>query len=153
MSQHGKERNGLVLVAEALHEVATGLANLGNSATKQDLAETEQRINDAISKVGASNSNQTILDRIAETERKIMSAISDFAVKQDAFNDRQDAAITGLQGDVQALKDEITKLQNSPGTITPEDQATLDRIQARSETIATKLEALDALTPPTPPTT
>lgn len=84
-------------------------------------------------------------------ESRLMSAISDFKAKQDAFNDRIDAAVTGLSGDVTALKDEIIKLQNSPGTITPEDQASLDAIQARSEAIATKLEALDALTPPAPP--
>lgn len=80
-----------------------------------------------------------------------MSKISDFATAQNAFNDRVDTAITGLQGDVQALNDKITELQNSPGTVTPEDQALLDALQARGETIAAKLEALDALTPPTPP--
>lgn len=86
-----------------------------------------------------------------ETERKIMSAISDFATKQNAFNDRMDAAVTGLQGDVKTLNDKITALQNSPGTVTPEDQKLLDDIQARSSAIADKLDALDALTPPTPP--
>lgn len=80
-----------------------------------------------------------------------MSAISDFAAKQNAFNDRIDAAVTGLQSDIDALNAEILKLQNSPGTITPEDQASLDALQARGEAIAAKLEALDALTPPTPP--
>ena len=88
---------------------------------------------------------------INERLDKIMSAISDFAAKQNAFNDRQDAAVEGLTTDVNALKAEIQKLQNSPGTITPEDQASLDSLQARAEGIATKLEALDALTPPTPP--
>ncbi len=81
-----------------------------------------------------------------------MSAISDFATKQNAFNDRIDVAVTDLQGDIEALNAEILKLQNSAGQITPEDQALLDGIQTRSEGIATKLEALDALTPPTPPT-
>lgn len=95
---------------------------------------------------------QSILRRIRKMERNIMSVISDFAVKQNAFNDRVDAAVTGLQGDIQALNDKITELQNSPGTITPEDQASLDAIQTRAEGIAAKLEALDALTPPTVPT-
>lgn len=80
-----------------------------------------------------------------------MSAISDFAAKQNAFNDRIDAAVTGLQGDVDALNKTIQDLQNSAGTVTPEDQASLDALQARGEVIAAKLEALDALTPPTPP--
>lgn len=81
----------------------------------------------------------------------IMSAISDFAARQSAFNDRIDAAITGLQGDVKFLQDTIDKLQNTPGTITPEDQALLDQIDQRADAVATKLEALDALTPPAPP--
>lgn len=85
------------------------------------------------------------------TERTIMSAISDFAAKQSAFQDRVDVAVTGLQGDIQGLNDLITKLQNSPGTVTPEDQASLDAIQARSSAIADKLDALDALTPPVVP--
>jgi hypothetical protein len=89
---------------------------------------------------------------LKETEQKIMSAISDFAAKQTAFNDRVDVAITDLQGDVQTLNDTIAQLQSSPGAITPEDQALLDGLQTRAESITTKLEALDALTPPKPPT-
>jgi len=81
-----------------------------------------------------------------------MSAISEFAAKQNEFNDRVDAAVTGLTGDIQTLNDKITELQNSSGGITPEDQILLDDIEARSAVIATKLEALDALTPPKPPT-
>jgi len=89
------------------------------------------------------------LDRV---EHKIMSAISDFAAKQNAFNDRIDKAVDDLVGDVKTLNDLITQLQTSSGQITPEDQATLDQLQARASAIADKLEALDAQTPPTPPT-
>lgn len=81
-----------------------------------------------------------------------MSKISEFADKQNAFNDRVDAAVTGLVADVQSLNDKITELQNTQGGITPEDQALLDAIEERSAAIATKLEALDALTPPAVPT-
>lgn len=80
-----------------------------------------------------------------------MSSISDFAAKQNAFNDRMDTAIADLAGDVKSLNDTIAKLQASPGTSTPEDQASLDALQARGAAITTKLEALDALTPPVPP--
>lgn len=80
-----------------------------------------------------------------------MSAISDFATKQNEFNTRIDNAIAGLQGDITTLNDLITKLQNSPGSITPEDQASLDALQTRAQAVADKLDALDALTPPTPP--
>ncbi len=90
------------------------------------------------------------LERIGDA---IMSAISDFAAKQNAHNDRVDTALTGIQGDVKFLQDTIDKLQNSPGSITPEDQALLDALDARADVTASKLEALDALNPPVPPTT
>lgn len=88
-----------------------------------------------------------------ETQCKIMSAISDFAAQVDAFNDKVDKAIDGLQADVNDLKQQIAVLQNSSGAITPEDQATLDRIQQRAAAVADKLSALDAQTEqaPTPP--
>lgn len=82
---------------------------------------------------------------------KIMSAISEFAARQTAFNDRLDTAVAGVTEDVAALNAKIEELQNTPGAITPEDQALLDEIEARSDAITTKLEALDAMTPPAPP--
>jgi len=88
---------------------------------------------------------------LEEMEKRLMSKISEFAAKQKEYNDRIDTAVSGLTGDIQVLNDRITELQNSTGAITPEDQALLDDLQARGATIATKLEALDALTPPTLP--
>ncbi len=96
------------------------------------------------------------------------SAISDFAAKQKAFNDRQGTAIdglvtsvTGIQGDIQTLNDKITELQNSSGTVTPEDQALLDDLETQGAAISDKLDAaaaalkaLDEANPPVvPPTT
>ena len=80
-----------------------------------------------------------------------MSAISDFAAKQLAFNDRMNNAIAGLVGDVQMLNDAIAALQASAGAITPEDQALLNELEVAGDIMAAKLEALDNLTPPTPP--
>lgn len=91
------------------------------------------------------------LSRILHKLEAIMSKISDFAAAMNAFTDRQDAAVSGLQADVQFLKDEIAALQNSAGQITPEDQALLDAIQARASGVADKLDALDAMTPPVVP--
>jgi hypothetical protein len=91
--------------------------------------------------------------RNEERFQQIMSAISEFAARQQAFNDRQGVAIDGLVADVHSQRDLIIALQNSTGGITPEDQALLDQIDARSATITAKMEALDAETPPTPPTT
>jgi outer membrane murein-binding lipoprotein Lpp len=89
---------------------------------------------------------------IDHLRRDLMSAISDFAAKQAAHNAAIDTAITGLSGDVQALKSLVEQLQNSAGQVTPEDQALLDQIESQTGAIADRLTALDAETPPTPPT-
>lgn len=120
-------------------------------ALNQTLIGLGHAIRELAAEVKHLNENRLILHRIEQAERNIMSAISEFAAKQNAFNDRVDKAVTGLTEDVQALNDKITELQNTPGVITPEDQALLDAIQARSEGIAAKLEALDSMTPPKPP--
>jgi len=94
---------------------------------------------------------KTLIHEIEKLEEKIMSKISEFAAKVNAHNDKMDTAIGGLTDDVQDLKDLVQQLQNTQGEITAEDQALLDAIETRSGTIAAKLEALDALTPPPPP--
>ena len=81
-----------------------------------------------------------------------MSRISEFEDNIKVYQDRQDAAISDLQGDVDNLTKQVAALQTSPGAITPEDQALLDGITARVKGVSDKLDALDALTPPvTPP--
>lgn len=114
----------LAQLVHALHTLAEALRSEHQPATKHDLKEMEHRI---------------------------MSAISDFAARVAAFNDRIDTAITDLQGDVKNLEDQIAALQASAGQITPEDQALLDAIESRASTVADKLDALDALTPPVAP--
>ncbi len=83
----------------------------------------------------------------------VMSAISDFSTKVNAAFDTLGTAVDGLTTDVQTLNDTIKKLQDSAGTVTPEDQALLDEIQTRAQGVADKAKALDDLTaaPPTPP--
>lgn len=80
-----------------------------------------------------------------------MTAISEYAAKQDAHNAAVDTALTGIAADIQKLNDEIATLQNSGGTISPEDQATLDRLEAKGADVQAKVEQLDALTPPAVP--
>jgi methyl-accepting chemotaxis protein len=94
---------------------------------------------------------KAMLASLLHTGERTMSAISDFAAAQKSFNDRIDSAVSGLSDDISQLNAKIEELQTSPGTITPEDQALLNELQQRGEAIATKLEALDAMTPPTPP--
>lgn len=100
---------------------------------------------------------ETKADLVAFEKRitKIMATYSEalaaFAAAQNAFNDRQDAAVKALQGDVKNLEDQIVALQNISGQITDSDQAILNSIQSRTGAIADKLDALDALTPPVVP--
>jgi peptidoglycan hydrolase CwlO-like protein len=104
-------------------------------------------------------------------EERIMSAISDFAGRVNTAFDTLNAsatslgdAITNLATDVTWLKDEITRLQNTPGPISAEDQALLDGLETRAnaavvsaEAAKTAAEALAASTEqppvPTPPST
>lgn len=132
---------------------------------KDSLAIAVTRLARSIESLASDVNTKQVLQKLDQMEGKIMSVISEFAAKQKAFNDRQSAAIdaattsvTGLSGDIQALNDKITELQNSQGSVTPEDQALLDELQTAGDALATKVEgvssalaALDALTPPTPP--
>jgi cob(I)alamin adenosyltransferase len=123
----------------------------------QLIAELMDRLGDkliaAVGHFTRSMSSTATKQDLHELGNKLMSAISDFVTKQNAVNDQIDAAVTGLTSDIKNLSDQITQLQNSPGTITPADQALLDGIEARTKTIADKLTALDAVTPPVAPPT
>lgn len=86
------------------------------------------------------------LANILNLQELIMTKISDTMDAQRAAFTRLDSALSGLTGDVQALNDKIVELQGTAGQVTPEDQALLDEMQAMSETLVTKFEALDAMT-------
>lgn len=64
----------------------------------------------------------------------------------DAAFAKINLAVSGLSTDIKTLNDKITELQNSGGTLTEEDQATLNDIAATAGAIADKAEALDAIT-------
>ncbi len=82
---------------------------------------------------------------------KAMSKISEFSDAVNAsFNDIN-KGIDGLAGDIKTLNDKITELQNTPGPLSPEDQALLDAIQATAVSAASRVKALDDLTPPVAP--
>lgn len=131
----------------------------------QSLANLGHTIRDLTCELRHNNDNQSILQRIEQAERNIMATIQEFSAQQKAFNTRQAAAIdsavasvTGLTDDIAKLNQNIQDLQNSPGAITPEDQATLDELSVQGEAVATKSEALaaalktlDDQTPPKPP--
>lgn len=84
---------------------------------------------------------QIILQRMEEMENRIMSKISDWV---GTVGPKLDSIQTGLDA-VQAL---VEQLQNSPGEITPEDQALLDQIDAKVNALAADANSVPA--PPTP---
>lgn len=117
------------------------------------------------------NKNNSVLCRMEEMEKRIMSAISDYSDAVEAkFTeigtsvDEVVAAIAGVTGDVASLKDIILKLENNPGSITPEDQALLTSgvakvtaLSDRLKGVSAALKELDSATattelPPVPPT-
>jgi uncharacterized phage infection (PIP) family protein YhgE len=97
-------------------------------------------------------------------EDKIMSAISDFITVVNTGFTKLGDDLTGVKAKlgvvvdgIAKLDDLITKLQNSPGGITPQDQALLDAAQAQVQSLVTQADdvaaAADAIntTPPPPP--
>ena len=92
-----------------------------------------------------------ILSTLETLGSTIMSKISDFAAAVQTSFDAANAALGGIQEDVTSLKAQIDALQNSPGTLSPEDQALLNDIQGNASALATKVGDIDALTPPPPP--
>lgn len=113
-----------------------------------------------------SHSNLATKCDLKELKEAIMSAISDYVAEVNTSFDEIDTALetsntrlTGLTDDIAYLKETIDKINNSPGAITPEDQASLDGLKARAVAAGSKLaafktalEALDKATErPTPP--
>lgn len=94
---------------------------------------------------------EELLSTLVSQGAKVMSKITDFVAQQEEYNARLDKSIDGIVGDIRGLHEEITNLQNSSGQLSAEDQAALDRVQARTRALVEKAEALDALTPPKPP--
>jgi hypothetical protein len=85
---------------------------------------------------------------LEESTANIMGSISNFAAAQEAVNAQIAAAITGVASDIAGLNALIQQLQDSAGTVSPEDQALLDALQVQGAALAARLEALDAETPP-----
>ncbi len=80
-----------------------------------------------------------------------MSAISEFAAKQDAHNAKVAADLDTISGKIADMNTLIGQLQNSSGSVTPEDQALLDKIEAAGKDLEAKADAVAGVVPPTPP--
>jgi hypothetical protein len=80
---------------------------------------------------------------------RIMSAVSDFSAKVESN-------FATIKAGIDALDAKIVAFQNSPGTLSPDDQAALDQIVADSANLAQRAGTMpSAAGPPTgtpPPT-
>lgn len=80
-----------------------------------------------------------------------MSALSDFLAHQKAYNDQMNAYVSAILNDVNHLNDVIKQLQESPGAVSPEDQAAIDELQKQGQSLLDRMKALDDMTPPPVP--
>jgi TolA-binding protein len=94
---------------------------------------------------------QTSVQALHTQGKLIMTAISDFAAKQTAYNTEIAADLSAIQTQIQQLNTQITTLQNSPGPISADDQATLDSLQAAGTALQAQADAVANKTPPAPP--
>ncbi len=80
-----------------------------------------------------------------------MSKITDFATAVQAAFDHVSTDLDTIKAGIANLDAMIVAFQNSPGTLTPEDQGALDKIEAASAALVAKVDTID-VTPPAPPT-
>jgi PKD repeat protein len=88
-----------------------------------------------------SNGQPATKEDLEQLKDQIMSAITDFSAKVEANFAIIQTGITNLDAQIQAL-------QNSPGILTPADQAALDKIAADSAALAAAASA-PVTVPPT----
>lgn len=77
--------------------------------------------------------------------------VDEYIAAQQLRDTRLTAAVAGVRGDIQALKDQIAQLNTT--NLTPAQVTALQALSAQAETITTGLEAVDALTGPAAPST
>lgn len=77
--------------------------------------------------------------------------IQNFATATQANLNALDAKLTDLQNGISNLDQLIIQFQNSPGTLSEQDQAFLDQIQAQSAALVAKANAISVVPPSTTP--
>lgn len=77
---------------------------------------------------------------LEEMEKRIMSKIGDWA-------NRVEPKLDSIQTGLDELQKMVEDFQNSPGDLSPEDQAALDRIEAKTNALATDAGSIPAKPP------
>lgn len=70
----------------------------------------------------------------------------------NTYLDSIDKGIDNVVGDVTRIKDLVTKLQTTPGPISPDDQRTLDELEKRVVSLDARVKILDEMDQPEVPT-
>lgn len=86
--------------------------------------------------------NNRALQRIERKIEIMAKEIQDFAAQQKERDDAIQAGLTSIADGVKALDAKIIELNNTPGPITPEDQALLDELAARSSALVAQVNAV-----------
>ena len=79
-----------------------------------------------------------------------MSQVSDFATAVQSAFDKVNSDLDTITTGIANLDALITAFQNSPGTLSAADQAALDGIQAASQALVTKADAVSVVPPVAP---
>ena len=82
--------------------------------------------------------------------RNVMSQITDWAAQEQVALTTISATLDSIVAGVANLDTLINNFQNSPGTLSPADQAALDACQKASNDLVAKAAAI-SVTPPAPP--
>lgn len=116
----------LLLVAREIGELLEEiLFRVKSLATKRDLERTEKHI-----MAGIKDYTDAVDAKMEELSTGIDTANTAIAAVTTSAN--------GIQADVLSLKATIDKLQNSPGQISPQDQALLDTSLAKATALVDK---------------
>lgn len=89
---------------------------------------------------------------LQETEKHIMSAITDWVTSEQASLTAIQNELSTIATGVATLDAMIIALQNSPGTLSASDQAALDSIQTVSATLLQQAQAINIVPPVATPT-
>lgn len=79
---------------------------------------------------------------VGNMEDRLMSKIADLEATEQTNNAAVSAKLDELQTGITDLNRQITDFNNSPGTLSAEDQAAVDRMQAASKALADKAESV-----------
>lgn len=91
------------------------------------------------------------LTTLLQTGEDLMATVKDFATKQAEYNKVISDALDGITEDNRVILEALTRINNSPIAISPEDETALQTALEASRALSEKAKALDDAYPPTPP--